>query len=311
MRLPVKAMRASRSATRLTTMKLHSFSEKKRFVQIGDVRVAYYEEGGGVPILLLHWCPFSCFVWRKVIPLLSDNFRCLAPDLLGLGDTETPENGDWSLRSQEQAILGFLDSLHVRQCHVVGHDHGGAIAELLAAEHPDRVDRLILANAEAYDNWPSTEERPFAKVAQVPLVGELVLWLWSRPSCLRWTLAEAHAVYNPQVLTPELLDGYIRANLSDRKRRRKLGRFIAMQFETSNNRVTLDLLPRLRQFNHPTLLIWAQEDPHFGPQWGQRLYQDIPGVKRLELLPATGHLLMEERPEQFATLVLRFLSETF
>lgn len=292
-------------------MKLDGFSEKKRFVQLGDARVAYYEEGSGVPILLLHGCPFSSFVWRKVIPLLSGNFRCLAPDLLGLGDTETPENGDWSLRSQEKAILGFLDSLGVRQSHVVGHDHGGAVAELLAAEHPERVDRLILANAEAYDNWPSSEEKPFAKVAQVPLLGEFVLWLWSRKACLRWTLAQAHAVYDRRVLTDELVDGYIRANLSDRKRRRKLGRFIAMQFEPSNNRVTLDLLPRLRQFNHPTLLVWAQEDPHFGPQWGERLYQDIPGAKRLELLPATGHLLMEERPEQFATLVLKFLREAF
>lgn len=292
-------------------MKLDAFSAKKQFVPVGDSRVAYYEEGSGAPILFLHGCPFSSFVWRKVIPLLSGNFRCLAPDLLGLGDTQTPENGDWSLRSQEKMILGFLDSLGLGPCHIVGHDHGGALAQLVAAEHPNRVDRLILANAEAYDNWPSSEERPFAKLTLVPLLGDLALWLWSRRGCLRWTLARAHAVYDPQVLTPELLDGYIRANLSDRKRRQKLARFITMQFEPSNNRVTLDLLPRLRQFNHPTLLIWAQEDPHFGPQWGQRLYQDIPGAKRLELLRDTGHLLMEERPDQLATLVRKFLNETF
>ena len=292
-------------------MKLDSFSAKKQFIPVGDARVAYYEEGSGVPILLLHGCPFSSFVWRKVIPLLSGNFRCLAPDLLGLGDTETPENGDISLRSQAKAIVGLLDSLNIRQCHVVGHDHGGAVAQLLAAEHAGRVDRLILANAEAYDNWPSNEERPFAKLTQVPFLGELALWLWSRKACLRWTLAQAHAVYDRGVLSDELVDGYIRANLSDHERRKKLGRFIAMQFEPSNNRVTLALLPGLRQFDHPTLLIWAQEDPHFGPQWGERLYQDIPGAKRIELLPATGHLLMEERPDQFATLVLKFLRETF
>lgn len=292
-------------------MKIDAFSEKKQFVQVGDTRVAYYDEGSGAPILFLHGCPFSSFVWRNVIAALSGNFRCLAPDLLGLGDTETPESGDWSLRSQERMILGFLDSVGLRHCHLVGHDHGGAIAELLAAEHPNRIDRLILTNAEAYDNWPSQEERPFAKVTQVPFLGDAALWLWSRPGCLRWTLAKAHAVYNPKVLTPELLDGYIRANFGDRKRRKKLGRFIAKQFDPSNNRVTLDILPRLRQFNHPTLLIWAEQDPHFGPQWGQRLYQDIPGAKRLEVLPATGHLLMEERPDHFAMLVQKFLNEPF
>jgi pimeloyl-ACP methyl ester carboxylesterase len=91
-------------------MKLDAFSQKKRFVQVGENRLAYFEEGSGAPLLLLHGCPFSSFVWRKVIPLLSGGFRCLAPDLLGLGDTETPDNGDWSLRSQTNAVLGFLDS---------------------------------------------------------------------------------------------------------------------------------------------------------------------------------------------------------
>jgi pimeloyl-ACP methyl ester carboxylesterase len=292
-------------------MKLDAFSQKKRFVQVGENRLPYFEEGSGAPLLLLHGCPFSSFVWRKVIPLLSGGFRCLAPDLLGLGDTETPDNGDWSLRSQTNAVLGFLDSLHIGKCHVLGHDHGGAVAQLLASEHAERIDRLILANSEAYDNWPSSEERPFARLTQVPLLGDLALWLWSRKTCLRWTLAQARAVYQPQVLTDELLAGYIRANLSDRKRRKKLGRFIAMQFEPSNNRTTLDLLPDLRQFDHPTLLVWAQDDPHFGPQWGQRLCNDIPGAKRLDILPATGHLLMEERPDEFAARVRSFLNERF
>lgn len=292
-------------------MNLDAFSVRKQFVLVGDSRVAYYEEGRGAPLLLLHGCPFSSFVWRKVIPLLSSAHRCLAPDLLGLGDTETSAKADWSLRSQARMILGFLDALGIERLHVVGHDHGGALAQLLAAEHPERIDRLILANAEAYNNWPSNEERPFAKLTQVPLLGEIVVWLWSHKPVLRSTLARARAVYDPRVLTPELLEGYIRANLSNRHRRKKLARFLAEQFDPNNNRVTVDLLPGLRQFTHPTLLLWGQEDPHFGPQWGQRLYEDIPGAKRLELLPATGHLLMEERPDQFATRVLEFLGENF
>ena len=208
-------------------------------------------------------------------------------------------------------IVAFLDSLGIERPHVIGHDHSGALAQLLAAEHAERIERLVLANAEAYDNWPSREERPIARLTQIPLLGEAVLWMWSRKSILRSTLARAHAVYDPRVLTPELLEGYIRANLGSRHRRKKLARFIAEQFDPKNNRITIDLLPRLRQFNHPTLLVWGEEDPHFGPQWGQRLYEDIPGAKQLELLPATGHLTMEERPDQFATFVRAFLSEKF
>jgi pimeloyl-ACP methyl ester carboxylesterase len=57
--------------------------------------------------------------------------------------------------------------------------------------------------------------------------------------------------------------------------------------------------------------LWGGDDPHFGPTWGKRLFGDIPGARRLEVLPETGHLLMEERPEQFAIHVSGFLCENF
>lgn len=290
--------------------KLDPFSATKRFVTVERARVAYYEEGEGEPVLLLHGCPFSSFIWRRVIPLLAPRHRCLAPDLLGLGDTEAPIDADWSLRAQAAMILGFLDAMRIERTDVVGHDHGGALAQLLAAEHPDRVGRLVIANAEAYDNWPSADELPFVRVTQVPLLGDLVLWAWSRRALFRWTLIDARAVHDARILTRELLDGYIRANLGDRHRRAKSKRFLAGQLDPANNHVTLELLDGLRRFDHPTLLVWAEDDPHFGLEWGQRLCEDIPGTVRLEVLQETGHLLMEERPERFAQLVGEFLAES-
>jgi pimeloyl-ACP methyl ester carboxylesterase len=289
-------------------MRMDAFSAKKHFVQVGGARVAYHEQGSGPPLLLLHGCPFSSFVWRKVIPRLAPTYHCLAPDLLGLGDTETLCDADWSLRSQAAMVIGFLDHLGLERVHLVGHDHGGAVAQLLAAEHADRIDRLVLSNSEAYDNWPSPTERPFVRVTQVPLLGDLVLWLWSQPALFRLALLEAHAVHDAKVLTPELLDGYIRGNLSDAHRRRKTRRFLTGQLDPAHSRVTLELLPGLRRFDHPTLLLWGQDDPHFGPQWAERLNHDIPGAVRVEMLAHTGHLLMEEQPERFAELVLAFLT---
>ncbi len=290
-------------------MKIDYFSARKRFLTIGQASVAYYEEGHGEPLLLLHGCPFSSYIWRKVIPLLAPGHRCLAPDLLGLGDTETLDNADWSLRAQAAMIVGFLGALGIKRAHVVGHDHGGALAQLLAAEHPELIERLVIMNAEAYDNWPSEREQPLIRLIQTPVLGDLALWLWSRRPVLRLTLNEGKAVHNPVVLTAELLDGYIRANLSDRHRRQKTKRFVAGQFDPAHNRVTTELLEGLRRFDHPCLLIWATEDPHFGPAWGRRLKGDIPGAVRLELVPDTGHLLMEERPELVADLIGSFLAE--
>jgi pimeloyl-ACP methyl ester carboxylesterase len=281
--------------------------ERKRVVQILDARIAYYDEGDGPPVLLLHGCPFASFVWRNLIPVLALTHRCVAPDLLGLGDTETPPTADWSLPAQASMVIRLLDTLGIRWAHVVGHDHGGAVAQLLAAHYSTRVGRLILADAEAYDNWPSAEEQPFVRVTQVPLLGDFVLWLWSQPAVLRFTLVHAKAVHDPRALTPEFINALICANFGDRRRRDKTRPFLAEQFDPRNNRVTLDLLVSLRRFDQPTLLIWAKNDPHFGPEWGERLRQDIPGTEQLEILDSTGHLLMEERPERFATLIRDFL----
>src|SRR5712691_9085628 len=193
----------------------------RRHVQVGANRIAYLDEGAGPPVLLLHGCPFSSFIWRHVIAELSQTFRCVAPDLLGLGDTETPAGADWSLAAQTAAVLALLDELGLDQVAVVGHDHGGAIAQMIAAHHPGRVSALVLADAEAYDNWPSADELPFVRATQLQVLGALVLWGWSRRPLFRWALAHVKAVHDPAALTDELADGYIAANLATGHRRAK------------------------------------------------------------------------------------------
>lgn len=287
---------------------LDAFSLGKQFTRVSETRVAYRDDGTGPPVVLLHGCPFSSFVWRNVLPTLANNHRCIAPDLLGLGDTETPPDTDWSLFAQEQMVLGLFDALGIAQASVIGHDHGGAIAQMLAARHPDRVDRLVLCNVEAYDNWPSADEKPLVRLTQVPVLGDLMLRAYGTRRIHRFLLTVGKAVNNKRVLTDELIDGYVRANASDAHRRAKTARFIAGQVDPANNAVTNQLVEGLRRFDHPTLLLWGADDPHFGPEWAERLRDDIPGTLRLELLPDTGHLLMEEQPELVAASIADFLA---
>jgi pimeloyl-ACP methyl ester carboxylesterase len=237
----------------------------KHRIPVGEARVAYLDDGAGPPLLLLHGCPFSSYIWRHVIPLLRPHFRCIAPDLLGLGDTETPSGADWSLPAQAATVIGLLDTLAIDATHIVAHDHGAATAQLIAASHPQRIRRLVLTNAEAYDNWPPTDELPFIRATQLPLIGRLVMWAWARPALLRYALRSGRAVHDPAALTPELLRGYIAANLADRHRRAKTRRFLAGQLDPANHRATANALPGLRTFDHPTLIVWGRDDPHFGP----------------------------------------------
>ena len=291
-------------------MDYESFTAAKAAVSVGYTRVAYVDQGSGPPLLLLHGCPFSSFVWRKVIPALAATRRCLAPDLLGLGDTETPEGADWSLPAQEAMVLGFLDALGLERVSVVGHDHGGAVAQMLAARHPERIERLVLCNVEAYDNWPSADERPFVTITQLPGIGAVVMRAYGTRPVLRLVLGLGKAVRNRRVLDDQLIDGYLRANLGDAHRRAKTARFLAGQVDPANNAWTGRIVDGLRHFDRPTLMLWGADDPHFGPRWAERLAADIPGAVGIELLADTGHLLMEERPQEVAQHILDFLART-
>lgn len=281
----------------------------KRSIDLVSARAAYVDEGSGPPLVLLHGCPFSSHIWRKVIAELRTHFRCIAPDLLGLGDTETKPDADWALPAQAAIVMELLDRLGLRRVHVVGHDHGGAVAQLLAAERPQVIDRLVLVDVEAFDNWPSHDERPFIVATQLPIIGRFVLWLWSFPPMARLALVSGAAVHDKRALSSAFVRGFVRANLSTHHRRMKTRRFLAGQLDTSNNRHTLTVLDKLRAFDRPTMIVWGEADPHFGPEWGRRLYEEIPGATRLEMLPNTGHLVMEEEPEQLARLLREFLGE--
>lgn len=284
----------------------------KHTARIGGAQVAYVDEGTGRPVLLLHGCPFSSFVWRGVIASLRaggrGEFRWIAPDLLGLGDTETPPGADWTLPAQVAAVVALLDTLGLDKVAVVGHDQGGAIAQLIAAHHPDRVGALVLANAEAYDNWPSSEELPFVRATQLPVLGRAVLWAWSRRRLFRWALAHGKAVHDTAVLTDELVDGYIAANLATAHRRAKTRRYLAAQLDPANQAHTRDVVEALTRVDQPTLIVWGGRDVHFGPEWAHRLQRDIPAA-RLEILPEAGHLVMEEQPDQVAALIAEFLRD--
>jgi pimeloyl-ACP methyl ester carboxylesterase len=102
----------------------------------------------------------------------------------------------------------------------------------------------------------------------------------------------------------------VRANLATHHKRMKTRRFLAGQLDTSNNRSTLTVLDKLRAFERSTMIVWGEADPHFGPEWGRRLYDEIPGAIRLELLPNTGHLVMEEQLEQLVRLLREFLHDS-
>jgi pimeloyl-ACP methyl ester carboxylesterase len=110
------------------------------------------------------------------------------------------------------------------------------------------------------------------------------------------------------VLTGELVDGYIAANLATAPKRAKTRRFLAIQLDPANQAHTHHLADALHKIEAPTLILWGDGEVHFPPDWARRRAADIPGTTRVEILPATGHLVMEEQPDHVANLIREFLT---
>ncbi len=174
---------------------------------VNGIKIHYVEAGHGSPVFLLHGFPETWFAWRKQIPVLSTNYRVIAPDLRGYGDTDKPQDG-YDKRTMARDIYELMLSLGYTKIVLVGHDRGARVATRFAKDYPEAVDRLVVLdniptrviynsmNARiAYGHWFFI----FNAVSDLPetlISGREDIWL--RFIFHRWC-------YNPEALDDEAL----------------------------------------------------------------------------------------------------------
>jgi len=119
------------------------WSKRKKYKSIDGVKMAYYEVGEGDPILFLHGNPTSSYLWRKVIPHVQHLGRCIAPDMVGMGDSERLPNsgpGVYTYLTHRKYLFGLLEELGVdTNVTLVIHDWGSAMGFNWAQLNPDKV----------------------------------------------------------------------------------------------------------------------------------------------------------------------------
>lgn len=141
----------------------------KKRVEVGGVGMAYAEMGEGEPVLFLHGNPTSSYLWRNVMPHPSDAGRCIAPDLVGMGDSDPlPGSGPDRYRFVEhrEYLDGFIEALGIgRNLVLVVHDWGSALGFDWAARHPDAVRGIAymeaLVRPVRWDDWPEASRKIF------------------------------------------------------------------------------------------------------------------------------------------------------
>jgi haloalkane dehalogenase len=137
----------------------------------------YEDAGAGDPIVFLHGNPTSSFLWRKVIPALTGEGRCLAPDLIGMGQSGKPDIG-YRFADHARYLDAWFDALDLQRVTLVGHDWGAALGSFWASRHPGRVVAIAFMEAIVKPiNWDEFPEvaRALFQAFRTPRMGEKLI----------------------------------------------------------------------------------------------------------------------------------------
>ncbi|NJK63559.1 MAG: alpha/beta hydrolase [Synechococcaceae cyanobacterium SM2_3_1] len=276
-------------------------AQKEQILAAGEVahvalRVRYIDEGEAEKgtVLLLHGIPTWGYLYHAVIPsLVETGYRVLAPDFLGHGWSDRRDCFDRSFQDQAQMIIALLRSLNIQTVNVVGHDTGGAVALILAIEHQQLLNRLIITNAVCYDRFDD----------DMLDFGHPLRWKPRPVADLVAALEESLSagLANQERLTPAFREGMI-APWADEEGKLSLLR----NASALNANQTMALVDRHGTITAPTMVLWGRQDPWQKVEDGRQLASEIPGAVFKELV-GVSHWLQQDNPELFIAAVLEFL----
>ena len=277
---------------------------------VNDVRLHWVEQGTGPLVVLLHGFPEFWWGWHRQIPALAAaGFRVVAPDMRGYNLSEKPK-GAASYRTSilVQDVVSLVRQLGEERAHVAGHDWGGVVAWRVALEHPERVDRLVIANAPHPAVFSRELRHPrqlvrswYAMFFQLPLLPEAVFRANgyatlerifrkspARPGAFSDDDIRRYkeAMARPGALTAML--NYYRSFARTLGRRGRSGGDAA------------------RTITRPTLVIWGEKDTALGIHNLDGLERYVPDL-RIERLPQASHWVLADEPERVSERMIRFL----
>jgi pimeloyl-ACP methyl ester carboxylesterase len=265
-----------------------------RFLRIGDQLVHVEMAGAGPPLVLLHGFGGSTYSWRRVMPELAQSFRVVAVDLNGFGYTQRPrDRARYTREAQGALVLSVMDALGFQTAHLMGHSYGGGISLWIAWKHPERLRSLVLVDSSA----PTYSYDRRSRVASFrPLTAAFLRTWMLRPSIVRKALLRSF--YDDSLVTPELVQAYW-------ERVRIEGVVDAYYGLTVPVRGPVDRVV-LDDIRVPTLVLWGAEDTVISLEVGRQATARMPNA-RFVVLDKTGHIPMEERPEEVLQHVVPFL----
>ena len=268
-------------------------------VPVKGHRLAYLDVGQGRPVILIHGFGGSMWQWEHQQRPLSAEFRIITPDLIGSGLSDKP---DIEYRPDQMLdyFVGFMDALEIPHAALVGNSMGAGLAIGMALAHPDRVSQLVLV-----DGLPANvRERVTSPSIQRALDTPAPSWLASFGNWLfGGVMIESvlkEIVHDPALLTPAVIER------SNRNRQRPGMIRPLMTVRDSLPLWESGFARRIGEIDHPTLIVWGEEDRVFPLVIGEELQRMIKGSS-LVRIPNAGHIPQWERPDLANRAMIEFL----
>ncbi len=285
---------------------LPGYSFEPHYVDVDGLRMHYLDEGKGDPILCLHGEPSWCYLYRKMVPILSREHRMVAPDLVGFGRSDKPaERSDYTYSLHHDTVTGFIKALDLQRITLVCQDWGGLIGLPIATEMPERFKALVIMNT----GLP-TGEAPQTEAAKKSAAA-FAAW---RGFAERMTdLPVGFVIKGATKSNPsdEIIAAY-EAPFPDASYKAGAAKFpllvpIAPTDEASP--VMQKTREALKQWNKPALVMFSDSDPITagGDEFFRRTIptaKDEPAVT----IRDAAHFLQEDKGEEIAEQIGQFLA---
>jgi pimeloyl-ACP methyl ester carboxylesterase len=265
---------------------MYRIGARSSFINVAGYRIHYRVLGpsDGPVAVLVHGLGGRSEDWEKLAPyLVKAGYRVYLPDLPGFGESEKPANFSYSVSDQANIVRGFFDALGLKHVDLGGWSMGGWIVQLVAAQHPDRVGRLMLFDSAGLHVRPDWDTKLFTPVSAEEL-------------------DKFDALLRPH---PPQLPGFVAADILRTSHQRAWIIHRALDSMLTGRDTTDNLLPSLKM---PVLIVWGEVDQITPLSEGQKMHQLIPR-SHLEVIPGCGHLAPNECASQIGPRMVSFLKQ--
>lgn len=271
------------------------------FIDLDGHRLHYIDEGQGPAVVAVHGNPTWSFYYRKVISQLEKNFRVIAPDNMGCGLSDKPQNYPYTLDKHIENLSRLLEKLAIKECSLIVHDWGGAIGMGYAVRHPQSIKKVIILNSAAF----RSRNIPFRiAVCKWPLFGELLVrglngFAW--PATFMAVTKSMNSITKEYYLRP--YDSW--------KNRIAIHRFvkdIPLHHNHPSYTTLVEIekgLANLDTLKIPFLILWGSKDFCFTEKFYQQWKRFFPNAEA-HLFRDYGHYVLEDGYQELKVYIQSF-----